>query len=113
MKALVIRSFVIALVLGAVTGFFDSFIWLRDLHKYDPPISLTEAHDLARLPASEMQLRLVQREKHLTKMEWLGESIRYPYFWQGVVQKSVFPIIGIFSGCLLLGVWNLRASKSQ
>ncbi len=113
MRQLLLKALVIALVFGVSVGFLDSFMWIRSFHRYDPPLSTAEMQDMAKLPAAEMQLRLMPREKHFTRMEWLTESIRCPYFWKGVGQKSIFPVIGTLLGCLCLGSWNLRANKTQ
>lgn len=112
MKKLLLRSLIIAVVFGLATGFLDSFVWIRSFHKYDPPISTAEAQELAHLPVGEMQARMRQREVHLTRMEWLAESIRYPYFWKSVAEKSLIPAFGIFLACVCLGLWNRDSART-
>lgn len=43
MKQLLLKSLVIAIVFGIAVGFLDSFVRMRNIHKYDPPISTLEA----------------------------------------------------------------------
>jgi len=50
MKQLLLKSLVVAVVFGLAIGFFDSLVWIRNIHKYDPPINTAEAQELARLP---------------------------------------------------------------
>jgi len=106
MKQLLLKSLVVAVVFGLAIGFFDSLVWIRNIHKYDPPINTAEAQELARLPVVEMQARMRQREVHLTRIEWLADAIRYPYFWRGVAEKSLVPAFGIFFACVCLGRWS-------
>ena len=109
MKQFLLKAIVIAILFGSVTGFLDSFIWIGNSHKFDPPLSTIEAQQLARLPVAEMQVELRQREVQLTRMGWLADAIRYPYFWKGVAQKSVIPTFAIFLACVGLGLDLARA----
>jgi hypothetical protein len=113
MKQLLLKALIVAVVFGVVLGFLDSFIWMRNIHEYNPPVSTSEAQELSRLPVAEMQAKLRVREVNLTRTQWLADSIRYPYFWKGVAEKSLIPISGIFLACVCLGLWNRNAYQKR
>jgi hypothetical protein len=107
------RSLLIALLIGSLVGFADFVASVHGASKYDPPISAEESRQLRGMPIEKAEAVLATRRKILSRGEWVAGSLRYSYFWKGVAKDSVFPVIGIFVSCLLIGRWQLRDGSSQ
>ena len=113
MRKLVVRSFVVAMLIGFSTGFAAYVASVHGAGRYDPPLSEQEWRQVREMPIEKAEAVLSARRKILSRKEWVVGSLRYSYFWKGVAKDSVFPIIGIFVGCLLVGRWQVRDRSSQ
>lgn len=113
MRRLLVRSLVIAVLIGSLVGFADFVASVHGASKYDPPISAEESRQLRDMPIEKAEAVLAARRKILSRREWVVGSLRYSYFWKGVAKDSLFPVIGIFIGCLLVGRWQSRDGSAQ
>lgn len=113
MKKLLVRSLVVALLMGSLAGFADYVASVHGVSKYDPPISEEEGRQLRDLPIAKAEAALAARRRTLTRRQWVMESVGYSYFWRGVAKDSIAPAIGIFVGCLVVGGLQLRHKDSQ
>src|SRR5579863_1243857 len=103
MKRLLLRSLVIALLMGSCMGFVDFVASVRVRVRYDPPITEDEGRKLRDLPIAKAEEVLSARGKPFTRMQWLEDSIRHSYFWKAVARQSVIPSLGVFIACVLVG----------
>lgn len=103
MRKLLTRSLVIALLVGSLVGFANYLFAFRGGTKYDPPIAEDEWRRLEQLPVAQYAEELSSRRKPVTRMQWLHDSVGQSYFWKGIADHSLFPMAGIFIGCVLLG----------
>jgi hypothetical protein len=103
LKRVFLVSVLLALIVGPLIALSNSVLWLRDAHKYAPPITEAEWRQLGELPAARMALALADREVRLTRMQWLWDSVGHLYFWKSLAKSSVVPTLGVFFSCICLG----------
>jgi hypothetical protein len=108
MRRLLLRSLLIAVLVGPAVTFVLTVASMRRAVKYEPGISEDEIKSYHNLPVSELQALLKSREVKLTRYQWLRESIGYAYFWEGIALTSIRPCIGIFIGCVIIGTLERR-----
>jgi hypothetical protein len=106
MRSLLLRSLLIAVLVGPALTFVLTVASMRRAVKYEPGISEDEIKSYHNRPVSELQALLKSREVKLTRYQWLRESIGYAYFWEGIALTSIRPCIGIFIGCVI--IWTLE-----
>jgi hypothetical protein len=103
MSKLLGRSVVFALLLGSLVGFVE---YVRSVHgaaRYDPPITEDEWRRLHGLPMDQAEALLISRRKAITRQQWVLESIGTSFFWKGVAEDSLVPILGVFIACVIVG----------
>lgn len=103
MKTLILRSLIIAILIGPALTLLNSVLWTHVHSKYDPPISQSEIQQWKKLTAGEMELKFIQREVPFSKVQWLSESIHYSYFWRDLAKTSCIPTAGVFFACFWAG----------
>src|SRR5271168_32817 len=103
MKELLGRSAVIALLMGSLIGFVGYVGSVHGATRYDPPITEDEAHRLRELPMDQAEAAVASRRRIITRQQWVRGSIVYSFFWKGVAENSVVPVIGVFVACVLVG----------
>jgi len=108
MRRLLLRSLLIAVLVGPALTFVLTVASMRRAVKYEPGISEDEIKSYDNRPVSELQALLKSREVKLTRYQWLRESIGYAYFWEGIALASIRPCIGIFIGCFIIGTLERR-----
>jgi hypothetical protein len=111
MKALLLRSLLVALLVGLSTGFVSYVESVHGAVRYEPPLSEAEVRELKHLPIAEMEAALQRRRISLTRKQWLVDSIGYSYFWTDVAKSSVVPIVGVFLACVCIGGWERRDAR--
>jgi hypothetical protein len=103
------RSAVVALLLGSLVGFVS---YVRSVHgttRYDPPITEDEARRLRELPMDQAEAVVASRRRIITRQQWVVGSMGYSFFWKGVAENSLVPIIGVFVACMILGKLQTRS----
>ena len=111
MKRLLLRSLIIAIILGPLLAFVISAASFRHATKYDPPISEEEMKQMDNMPVKEFKTALRAREVKLTYAQWLAESIGTPYFWNSLGRGSLVPTTGIFLACTCMGILERRNAR--
>jgi hypothetical protein len=112
-KNLLIRSVITAVLIGFLVGFVDYVRSFRGGVKYEPPIAEDEWRQLRELPMSKAEVVLVSRSKVHTRRQWLLESVGHSFFWMGVADNSIVPILGVFVGCVLVGRLQTRQGNTR
>ena len=95
MKALLLRSLLVAILVGPAIGLISKVASLQGGIKYDPPVSEAERHQMRNMTVDEMDAALAKRRIKMTRGDWLRESVPYSYFWKQVAHALVRPL-----GCL-------------
>jgi hypothetical protein len=108
MRSLLLRSLLVAVLIGPPLTFVSTVASVRPGVKYEPGISEDEIKSYDNRPVSELQALLKSREVKLTRYQRLRESIGYAYFWKGLALTSIRSCIGIFIGCVILGILERR-----
>lgn len=103
MKKRILYSLLAAVLIGPAIGLVSLVSSVQPGLRYDPPITQEEMDKLKNLPVREIEVQLAPRAKHISRMEWLRDSIRWPYFWKEVAGRSVLPFFGVFIACLIVG----------
>jgi hypothetical protein len=88
MRSLVLRSLLVALLIGPLITFVSVVTSTR----------------------TDLEAFMKSREVKFTRYQWLRESIGYAYFWKEIARSSLGPCIGIFLGCLVVGKLERRYS---
>jgi hypothetical protein len=113
LKRVFLVSLLLALIIGPFAALTDTILWLRGAHKYNPPITETEWQKLLQLPAAKLGLALAGREVRLTRMQWLRDSIGYPYFWKGLAKNNLVPTVAVFFACICIGRLESRRTAAN
>lgn len=103
MKALLIRSLLVAVLIGPVIDVGRTVASLKGGTKYEPPISEAEWHQMGNMTVNEMDAALAKRRIKMTRWDWLKESVPYSYFWKDVARDAIIPICGVFLACSWVG----------
>ena len=103
MRSLLLRSLVVALLMGPLVTFVSTVASVRTTVKYEPGLSEDEIKSYDNRTVSDLKAFMKSREVKFTRYQWLRESIGYAYFWKGIARSSLGPCIGIFLGCLVVG----------
>lgn len=113
MKKLILRSLIMAVVLGPLSGFATYMITLSNITEYKPPISETEMRRMDKLSVEKLEAVMAAREIKLTRTQWLADSAGSAYFWHDVAVRSIAPFAAIFVGCLCIGALELRPVRGK
>jgi hypothetical protein len=108
MRRLLLRSLLVALLIGPVVAFVSAVASVRTPVEYEPGVSQAEIKSYDSRTVSELEAFLKSRQVKLTRYQWLRESIGYSYFWKGIARSSVGPFVGIFLGSIVVGTWERR-----
>jgi hypothetical protein len=111
-KRVFLTSLDLALIVGPLTAFTETILWMHGAHKYNPPITESEWQKLLQLPAAKLGSALAGREVRLTRMQWLRESVGYSYFWKGLAKSSLVPTAGVFFACICFGCFENRRAMA-
>jgi hypothetical protein len=103
MRSLLLRSLLVALLVGPLVTFVSTVASVRTTVKYEPGLSEAEMKSYDNRKVSELEAFLKSREVKFTRYQWLRESIGCAYFWKGIARSSLGPCIGIFLGCIVVG----------
>jgi hypothetical protein len=106
-KALLLRSLLVAVLSGAAMNLVSTFTLFRRATKYDPPVSEAEFHQMGNMTVNEMEAALGKRRIKMTRWDWLRDSIQYSYFWKQVARDAIVPGCGVFLACTWVG-WMER-----
>jgi hypothetical protein len=107
MKALLLRSLLIAVLIGPAIDLVRTVVSFRGGTKYDPPLSEAEFHQMGNMTVNEMEASLAKRRIKMTRWEWLRDSVPYSYFWKQVAHDAIVPSCGVFFACAWVG-WMER-----
>lgn len=108
MRSLLLRSLIVAVLIGPPLTFVSTVASVRPGVKYEPGISQDEFRSYDNRTVSDLQAFLKSREVKFTRYQWLRESVRYAFFWEGIALSSVRSCIGIFIGCVIMGTLERR-----
>lgn len=108
MRSLLLRSLLVAVLVGPAITFVFSVASIRPGVRYEPGISEDEFKSYDNRTVAELQALLKSREVKVTRYQWLRESVVSGYFWARIVGNSLRPCIGIFIGCVIMGTLERR-----
>lgn len=103
MKGLLLRSLLVALVIGPLVAFVSTVSFTRTTVKYEPALGEAELKSYDNRTVSDLEAFVASREVKFTRYEWLRESIGEADFWKGIAWRSLGPCVGIFLGCIVIG----------
>jgi len=109
MRSLLLRSLLVALLVGPLVTFVSAVASVRTTVRYEPGPSEAEVKSYDNRTVSELEAFLKSREVKLTRYQWLRESIGEAYFWKRMARSSLGPCIGIFLGCIVIGKLERRS----
>src|ERR1700761_3887949 len=101
MRSLLLRSLLVAVLIGPVVTLVSTVASTQVSVKYEPGISEDEFRSYDNRTVSDLKAFMKSREVKFTRSQWLRESIGYSYFWEEIARRSVGPCIGIFIGCAI------------
>ncbi|MBZ5598831.1 MAG: hypothetical protein LAN83_10945 [Acidobacteriia bacterium] len=114
MKALLLRSLLVAVLAGPAISFVSKVASLQGGTKYDPPLSEAEFHQMGNMTVNEMEAALAKRRIKMTRWDWLEDSVPYSYFWKQVAHDAIVPSSGVFLACVWIGwVEKRHAQKAE
>ena len=108
MKALLLRSLLVAVLVGPVINLVSTFTLFHRAEKYDPPISEAEFHQMGNMTVNEMDAALAKRRIKMTRWDWLKDSVQCSYFWKQVARDAIVPTCGVFLACTWVGWMEKR-----
>ena len=111
MKALLLRSLLVAVLVGPAIDLMSTFTLFHRATKYDPPISEAEFHQMGNMTVNEMDAALAKRRIKMTWWDWLRESVTYSYFWKQVARDAIVPSCGVFLACTWVGWMDRRHAQ--
>ena len=103
MKALLIRSAVVAVLAGTLIAFLNFLLNLGPTHAYNPPITQEEMKQWDRLTVGQVEARLKSREVTMTRTQALVESLKFGYFPKNLAERSAVGAIVVFGACMFVG----------
>lgn len=111
MKSLLVRSLLVAVLVGPAINLVSTFTLFRRATKYDPPVSEAEFRQMGNMTVNEMDAALakrrIKRRIKMTRWDWLRDSVQYSYFWKQVARDAIVPSCGVFLSCIWVG-WMER-----
>ena len=113
MRSLLLKSLLVAVLIGPVSTFVSTVASTRANVKYEPGISEDEFRSYDNRTVSDLQAFLKSREVKLTRYQSLRESMGYAYFWKGIARSSLRCGIAVFLGCIIVGTWDRRRGWGQ
>ena len=103
MKTLLLRSLLVAVLVGSAIGLVSEVTRFQKGTKYDPPLSEAEFRQMGNMTLNEMESALAKRRIKMNRWDLLRESVPHSYFWKEVAHKAIVPICGVFVGCVWVG----------
>ena len=67
MKALLLRSLLVAVLVGPAINLVSTFTFFLRATKYDPPVSEAEFHQMGNMTVNEMDAALAKRRIKVTR----------------------------------------------
>jgi hypothetical protein len=110
-KALLVRSLLVAVLVGPAINLVSTFALFRHATKYDPPVSESEFHQMGNMTVNEMDAVLAKRRIKMTRWDWLRDSVQYSYFWKQVARDAIVPSCGVFLACTWVGWMERRRAQ--
>ncbi len=107
MKALLVRSLLVAVLVGPAIDLVSTFTLFHSATKYDPPINEAGFHQMGSMTVNEMEAALAKRSTKMTRWDWLRDSVQFSYFWKQVAHDAIVPSCGVFLACTWVG-WMER-----
>jgi hypothetical protein len=107
-KALLLRSLLVAILIGPAICLISKVASLHAGTKYDPPLSEAEFHQMRNMTVNEIEAALARRRIKMTQWDWLRESFPYSYFWKEVARDAIVPTFGVFLACAWVGSLEKR-----
>jgi hypothetical protein len=108
MSALILRSLVVAIIVGMCVSLATTAIGTRVSCRYEPGLTQSEMQQLSQLTPAQAEAAAAGRRKPYSRREWLIDSLGEGHFWRYLAQRSVVPAIGIFFGCVFVGALTRR-----
>jgi hypothetical protein len=103
MKALLIRSAIVALLAGTLIAFVNFLANLGPTHAYNPPISQEEMKQWDTLTVGQLEARLKSREVTMTRMQVFVETLKAGYFPKRLAKGGSVGAIVVFGACMFVG----------
>jgi hypothetical protein len=110
MRSLLLRSLLVALLIGPLVTFVSAVVSVRTTVEYVPGLSEDEIKSFDNRTVSDLEAFMQSRAVKFTRYQWLRESIGEAYFWKGIARGSLWHCIGIFLGCLIVGSLERRST---
>ena len=108
MKSLLLKSLLVAVLIGPTITFVFTVAYSRSAVRYEPGMSEVEFKSYDNRTVSDLRAFMKSREVKLTRYQSLRESMGYAYFWKGIARSSLLSCIEIFLGCVMLGTLERR-----
>jgi hypothetical protein len=106
-KVLLLRSLLVAVLVGPAINLVSTFTLFHRAIKYDPPVSEAEIHQMGNLTVNQMEAALSKRRIKVSRWDWFKDSVQYSYFWKQVARDAIVPSSGVFLACTWVG-WMER-----
>jgi len=113
MKSLVLKSVLVAVLLGPIITVVFAVAYSRSSVRFEPGISETEFKSYDNRSLSDLQALMKSREVKLTRYQTLRDSMGYAYFWKGIARSSLPSSIAVFLGCMIIGTWDRHRGWGQ
>jgi hypothetical protein len=113
MRNLLLKSLLVAVLIGPTTTFVFTVAYWRSAVRYEPGISEVEMKSYDNRTVSDFEAFLKSREVKLTRYQSLRESMGSAYFWEGIARGSLRSGIAVFFGCVIIGTWDRRRGFGQ
>ncbi len=111
MKALLLRSLLVAVLAGPAIALVSKVASLQGGIKYDPPLSQAEFRQMGNMTVNEMESALAKRRIKMTRWDWVRDSVYYSYFWKQVGLDAIMPSSGVFLACTWVGWMEKRHAR--
>jgi hypothetical protein len=102
-KTLLLRSLLVAVLIGTAIGFVSKVAPIEGGIEYEPPLSDAERHQMRNMTVSEMDATVAKRRIKMTRWDWLKGSVHYSYFWKQAAHDAIVPSSGVFLACIWVG----------
>ena len=113
MRRLLLKSFLVAVLIGPLTTFVFTVAYARSVLEYQPGISEEEFKSYDNRTVSDFQAFLKSRQVKISAFEALRKSMGQTYFWKRMAQGSIPSSLAAFLGCIIVGASYRRCDSGQ
>ena len=113
MRRLLVKSFLVAALIGPLTTFAFTVAYARSVLEYQPGISEEEFKSYDNRTVSEFQAFLKSRQVKISAFRSLRKAMGQGYFWKRMAQGSIPSSLAIFLGCMVVGASYRRRDSGH